>query len=481
MRRQWLIRMVVLATMGAGVAAGAESASVLLEKGIHLEQTVGDLDAAIKVYEQIVADEQANRRHVAQARFRLGNCHLKKGNKGKAKEIFEKLIAEFPDQKELVAQARKHVGGGLELGPVCWDDGEVLQLDLKLQTGLDIGTFVVMADSAKVDRRDVWRFQVRRYIISGQSQGASRVDVNKETFRPISSVFKHEILGNVEAIYGPDQVETITRIKGKKDKKKATDLDDVAYDNEQGMHLFRRLPLAVGYKVEVPIFAGFGAGYIDLALEVPAKEKLKVPAGEFECYRLELNIGQTFWISTDPKRYLVKFEGAGAIAELAEIRHRKPGEPSRLVDKKSGISLTAPSGWFFYKERSDDDKADTVVHLLDPEAEAFSRLVVKPLDKLSEEEKKSPRAWAEKEAEGAAKVLKDLKVRDESWKELKVAGRPAVGCISDYVDGKRKMMSYNVYVLGPTTGAEFCMMIERDDFDEVRKAFDAIIASYKAK
>lgn len=636
MRQAGIVMLVVAAAMGAVSAAYAESASVMLEKGIHLEETVGDLDGAIEVYGKIVADAKANRRHVAEAQLRLGLCLEKKGKKAEAMAAFQKLIAEYADQTELVRQARAHLpkapgrkdflpvgkvvertvnddgadtdfvidldtgklltppskdafaddkalmswvkqngvdamgetkpsirglagfemiaipignqrwgdlkldeflrllgpgepgtpaimsgkgelpatfliktreGGmgmlqivgfarpkgiqirykmlgydetaytGLPLGPVPWQDGEVLQLEMKLQTGMDIGAFVCTADSAKVDGRDVWQFRIRRYVLGGQSQGASRADVDKKTFRPIRSVFNHEILGDVEAIYGPGQVETITRIKGKEDKKKTTDLDGVFYDNEEGIHLFRRLPLAVGYKVEVPIFAGFGAGKLPVELEVPAKEKLQVPAGEFECYRVELDIGQTFWVSTDAKRYLVKFEGAGALAELAEIRHRKPGEPSKFVDKGSGISLTAPHGWFFHKEQRDKDK--TTVHILDPEGEAFSQLEVKPLDKLGDDEKKSLRAWAAKDAEGVAEVLKDFKIRDDSWKELKVAGLPAVSCVADYVQGKKKKMSYGVYSFGQTTAANFSMMGERDGSDDLRKAFDGIIASYK--
>ena len=45
---------VMLATARYG---WAESNTVLLEKGIYTEQTLGDLDEAIKIYEQIVADE----------------------------------------------------------------------------------------------------------------------------------------------------------------------------------------------------------------------------------------------------------------------------------------------------------------------------------------------------------------------------------------------------------------------------------------
>ena len=54
----------------------ADSPSELLEKGIFSEETKGDLDEAIKIYRQILADAKANRGFVAQAQYRLGQCLL---------------------------------------------------------------------------------------------------------------------------------------------------------------------------------------------------------------------------------------------------------------------------------------------------------------------------------------------------------------------------------------------------------------------
>ena len=59
-----------------------------------------------RVYQQVVADEKANRPFVAQANFRLGMCFLKMGQQQRAVETFEKLIAEFPKQSQLVERAR---------------------------------------------------------------------------------------------------------------------------------------------------------------------------------------------------------------------------------------------------------------------------------------------------------------------------------------------------------------------------------------
>ena len=85
----------------------------LLEKAIFTEETLGDLDAAIEIYQEILSRAQAERSYVAQAQLRLGMCYLKKGQKDEAVEALQRLVADFPSQKDLVVQARARLA---ELG-----------------------------------------------------------------------------------------------------------------------------------------------------------------------------------------------------------------------------------------------------------------------------------------------------------------------------------------------------------------------------
>lgn len=92
----------LLAIALIATVAQAKQASVLLEEGRYAEETEGDLDAAIKIYEQIIADSSAQRPHVAEAMYRLGMCHLKKQNEARAKSLFEKIVTQYADQQEVV-------------------------------------------------------------------------------------------------------------------------------------------------------------------------------------------------------------------------------------------------------------------------------------------------------------------------------------------------------------------------------------------
>ena len=79
MRSKCGIAVTLIAALAVAVTARAEVAGDRLQMGVYQEKMVGDLEAAMKIYQQIVADEKANRPHVAQAKYRLGMCFLKKG------------------------------------------------------------------------------------------------------------------------------------------------------------------------------------------------------------------------------------------------------------------------------------------------------------------------------------------------------------------------------------------------------------------
>src|SRR6476619_2343716 len=84
------------------ISAASASPSELLEKGIYSEETKGDLDAAITIYQQVVAEMKAGQSLAAQAQFRLGQCYLKQSKTAESTAAFKKLIHDFPDEKDLV-------------------------------------------------------------------------------------------------------------------------------------------------------------------------------------------------------------------------------------------------------------------------------------------------------------------------------------------------------------------------------------------
>ena len=488
MRRIGLLLTLVAAMLVSVPLSAAESPSDLLEKGIYTEETVGNLDEAIKIYEEIISQDKVNRRYVAEAQLRLGKCLLKQGKKEQAERTLRTLVNQFKDSvqlKQLVASARKLLpesDGDLKLEPVPWVDGESLELRIKLGGGLEIGDFILTARTAELDGGGVWHLGLNRNVSANPPNlGLSHVVADRRTFRPISSSFKHSLLGNVSAEYGRGEVTIHATARDGKVTTKKLSLDGIFYDNEQGWHLFRRLPLTAGYTADTPVCATFGGGPVQINVEVTGKETVDVPAGKFECFRLFLKpVQQTFWISTDAKRYVVKFEAGGVSGELQSIRQVKDGATVNYKDTKHGFVLTAPADWYFIPALSQNDKPVSIVTLMDPNAHGVNILQAKPIAELKDEHNKSARAWAEHKIEDFRKEKKNFKVLDDSWQSKTIAGQPAISFVAHFVHGEQTRARYHVFMLGESLALSCIANTTPDVVNDLRQQLDTILETYQA-
>jgi len=89
----------------SGQSALAKSGYDLFQKGLVQERTEGDLDEAIRLYKQIVEDHKDDRALVAKTLVQMGGCYEKLGT-AEARTAYERVVREYSDQSEIVAQAR---------------------------------------------------------------------------------------------------------------------------------------------------------------------------------------------------------------------------------------------------------------------------------------------------------------------------------------------------------------------------------------
>ncbi len=473
-----------LVTLGALVAlvlgvvpAIAQSTSELLEKGIYLEETAGQVDQAIEIYRRILNDATADRSHVAEALLRLGMCHLQQGDRGAAAETFDRLLAEYPEQEQLVARAREHMpqdeAKPLELLPAPWEDGELTRMTLKLASGVPIGAFLITVDAAELEGEELWRLQVRQKVFSdADNQAVRRVFVRPDTMAPVKSAFQHTAIGRFEARYGDGSVN-IRTIGG--DAPRTEKLDGRVFDSEEVWHLFRRLPLEVGYQRTIQIISPAAGAVTPLGFEVTRTETVKVPAGEFECFRVELSLPQVFWFSTDPSRVLVKWEASGVSGELEEHTLRESDRRSRYSDEHLGLRVTLPPDWMFHSYGSYPAE---VLFLLDPEAQAQTRMEIR----ASQVETGDCfyQAGAQRKLDQARTALRDYALRNGTWREWYFEGWPAVSFIGDYRELEAEKVHYWTLIQNGEFCVEFTLKVAADRFDALRAAFDTIIESYQA-
>ena len=102
----WMIFVTLCATTPAPQKPG--TADALMGAGLHQEDVTGNLNAAIQIYRKILADPTASRAIAASAQLHIGICLARLSNPG-ARQAFEAVQLNYPDQQEYAREARKRL------------------------------------------------------------------------------------------------------------------------------------------------------------------------------------------------------------------------------------------------------------------------------------------------------------------------------------------------------------------------------------
>jgi Tol biopolymer transport system component len=160
--------------LAALLAAGQKNdqAELALKAAIKTETVDGNLKGAIELYKKIAAQPGAGRATVATALLRMGQCHEKLGN-AEARTAYERVVRDFADQAEIVAQARVRLAalggpggaGGLVTRRVLTDAsgvGGVLTADgkyishMEWDTGDVVQFEVASGQTRRITNRGPW-------------------------------------------------------------------------------------------------------------------------------------------------------------------------------------------------------------------------------------------------------------------------------------------------------------------------------------
>ncbi|TWU49840.1 DUF3108 domain-containing protein [Rubripirellula reticaptiva] len=474
-RWSFLTAVAFMIFVGFASPAPAATATEMLEKGIYTEETVGDLEAAIQVYEKVVGQGKDSIKAAAEAQFRIGVCFEKQGKADLAAKAFQAVIDNFPTATEFVSQAKSRLPGDPELLAVPWGDGDETQYELKLQNGMGIGTQIWRVAKSQLNGNPVWECNTWQVISINGQKHISQVFADPKTFAPIESTWSHTLLGKAKADYGKGEV-TI-RMAGK-DEPTTLKIDGTNFDNEQGSEVFRRLPLSVGYKTSMSVVSSLGSAKVSLGIEVTKLETIEVPAGKFECFRMQIDIGQTFWISNDAHRYIVRFEAGGASGDLIRASKLDKGEATKLDFE--GVTAVVPAGWFSYSPSNSGASKTKKMYLIDPECVGDTRIEVGPLSSIKSKHD-SPSAWMQNALDEYKEHMQGFTIGKDGIRTMKIGDLDAAVAEIEFVDGKRKMKGRRICVFGESTAANIGYMAETDKFQSLAKPFQTIVDSMKVK
>jgi Tol biopolymer transport system component len=130
-KTQKISRILFLTALGLffliGHLSSQQTVEELFEKAMVMEEAQGDLQNAIGLYEQVLKQFPENREIAAKAQLHIGLCYEKLGLQ-EAPKAFQKVLNDFPDQKETVKIAREKLSVLLRIQAVAGKGEEEFQV-----------------------------------------------------------------------------------------------------------------------------------------------------------------------------------------------------------------------------------------------------------------------------------------------------------------------------------------------------------------
>jgi hypothetical protein len=438
--------------LAAGVAS-AQPASDLLQSAIYDEESLGDTDAAIRIYEQILRSPDL-KVYAAQAQYRLGMCRLRQGDVEGARQALESVIRDYPAETVLVARARENmppVGGLL---PAPWRDGEVAEYRWTIP-GVDNAWMISLIHSTA---NSELRLQTIFYI---PALFFTAVDVEPKTMLPVTTTYR---IGG-----------TIIRQDYDRDAHTGT------YDYGEVLQLLRRMPLAPGWKGTISRSSppGRSPTTVTLTASVTGTDTITVPAGTFRCYRVQISggpgrrslssgpgpeLGDTLWYGVEGARPLVKIQRFVTMkGELVSLGTTDQSGSRSYRDPQVGYSFTVPPGWVFHP-RPPFSGVGTSVDLVDPESTVWSIVSARPNVAATDDIAKELEAGAEARLAESISAWPDYTIRPGSRRTWLLDGRQALSWIADYTEGKMARVEYITWVQSESTRAILVTKADAADF-----------------
>ncbi len=360
MKKAYGLIMVVMLSLLICSNVQAKPSSLLMEEGIYAEETLGDIDKAIRIYNEIVSDMQAAPSYKAEALYHLGICYLKNGEKAEAAKAFDHVLLQYPEQTRLAMDAGLRSSEIKSVIQVSTD----LDDSVKYRFGIDKDASIFDKKSIKIEQAKLREYlkkthprwphgQTRKYrIICGRKKSLltgsggnaydylaittvnpariqgkeywcfetksisekdqvfyNRVFANRDSLMPVKSFFKNKIY-TTNIVFNEETIELKRDFQGVGNTTQIP-IEGPVFAFPEIMYLLELIPKTEGFKTIVSVFVGESSGISDIVIEANGRETVTVPAGTFPCYKIEAFINDsrvlagTSWISME-KGFIVK-------------------------------------------------------------------------------------------------------------------------------------------------------------------------------
>lgn len=195
----------------------------------------------------------------------------------------------------------------LTLGGPPWQGDEAARYEILDREGNRVGTATFSV------AREGERWALSEADEAGEIRQSSRVLVDATTLRPLRGHKEIHAPGTeatVEYTYSSDEVDIKALVNGE-ERSAAVKVSRNILDNDQLLMTLRAIPFAEGYEAATLLVVPANALRINTTVRVQGREKVEVPAGTFEGWRVELDFGQAkqqVWYAVEPPHQMLQYD-----------------------------------------------------------------------------------------------------------------------------------------------------------------------------
>jgi len=449
-----------------------QTAAELLEQGVQFQTTEGNLDAAIKEYKAVLKASSQSKRLAAEARYRLAECFQEKGNQARMNDHLKALREEFPSDNKWVVKSLALSALETEFSGKPWKDGRIFLSKAKLPGGKEIGEFILAQRKIKDAPDEVWESIAIRSI-GGRS--ISRTKFSADGYRSLGCRWYMEQMGDVTANYREDGEVVVIDTESKEEKGRYNHAESGKsnlpfFENEVMVQVLRTLNLEIGTKQETIILAALaGASAIPFNLEVTEHVDIETAAGSFSCAKIETNLNQTFYVSREEGREIVRMDMGGVKVNLAKVEEWDVNGTKEYSSENFPFSYSVP-GTMIQSSEKDEEKTYKARYWASDFAGRDAVLELKPKDKLDPSVMESSKAYAEHIFNKVKEkgIFDEFNVVVDSWEELEVDGKKFAAAKVHGREGELDTYEYLVTYAEPSAPCALMFYINYAKVDEER-------------
>ncbi|WP_096085525.1 tetratricopeptide repeat protein [Agaribacterium haliotis] len=427
-------------------------------EAVYQQQTLGDLDAALAIYNKIIENAE-DRKLVAFSMLNAAQCHVQLGDELIANALYETLKKDYSDidgvQAYLSQQGRSPYLSPDELLPVPWQDGEVLQFTNYNLEERPFGYAVRTKTLTEVEGERAWQTDI--LFVSDQSNQFSHQEV--ESLEKSSAPIRYEnsSYGIVYATIDIDKGK-VTFENPHRGQKFDFEYEDNSYMGLEIDEIVRRLPLSEHYETRIKAIYPGNIGYFDVEIKVTdGNAELEFDGKSVEAWVLQVTSlshkgdvlwQQQVWVGKDERRLPLKGEGkmGSFVLSSADSNAAKQTSHFKVGYTSRNLNFELPPGWFGFTVYGRNDESQRAF-FYSQDGRSSAVLGWKkdyefdwskdPLSKKTDESIK----WAEG-------FVSNHEVKKDSFQLLSVAGSEAIRYQASFTGGGHDFIEDRLWIKG---------------------------------